>query len=68
MVLLEKEYIISLKEVHRINRKKSPCLPEIGEVVLVVGDERNKEEWREARVEEPVKGRHGVIRGVALRY
>ena len=37
-----KEYITSLMEVHRINRRKSPRLPEIGEVVLAVGDERDK--------------------------
>ena len=55
-------------EVHRINRKKSPCVPKIGEVVLVVGDERHRGEWIKARVEELAKGRDWVVRGVALRY
>ena len=63
-----KEYITSLMEVHRINRKKSPRLPEIGEVVLIVGDERNKGQWKKARVEELLKGRDSVVRGVILRY
>ena len=50
-----KEYITSLMEVHRINRKKSPRLPEIGEEVLIVGDERNKGQWKKAMVEELLK-------------
>ena len=63
-----KEYITGLMEVHRINRKKSPRLPEIGEVVLIVGDEGNKGQWKKARVEELLKGRDSVVRGVILRY
>ena len=63
-----KEYITSLMEVHRINRNKSPHLTEIGEVVLIVGDERNKRQWKKARVEELLKGRDSVVRGLILRY
>ena len=61
------EYITSLMEVHRLHRK-SLSLPEAGEVVLTVGDERNKGEWKKARVEELVKGRDGVVRRATLRY
>ena len=63
-----KEYINSLMEVHRINRRKNACLPQIGEIVLVVGDERNKGQWKKARVEELVKGRDDVVKGVLLRH
>ena len=39
------EYIHSLMEQHRVNRKPADY-PDVGEVVLVVGDERNKAQWR----------------------
>ena len=37
-------------------------------MVKVVGDERNKGQWKKARVEELVKGRDDVVRGVLLRH
>ena len=43
------EYIHSLLESHRVNRKTGPVL-DIGEIVLVVGDEKNREKWRKGKV------------------
>ena len=39
------EYIHSLLESHRVNRKTAP-VPDIGEIVLVVGDEKNRGKWK----------------------
>jgi hypothetical protein len=39
----KREYIHSVMESHRINRKNAP-FPEIGEIVLVVGDGKNRGE------------------------
>ena len=52
-------------ETHRINRGKQQ-IPEIGEVVLVVGEQKNRGEWMKGRVIRHVKGRDGVVRGVIL--
>ena len=59
------EYVHSLLESHRVNRKAAP-LPDVGEIVLVVGDEKNRGKWKKGRVMRHVRGRNGVIRGVAL--
>ena len=59
------EYIQSLLEGHRVNRKTTP-LPDIGEIVLVVGNEKNAAKWKKGRVMHHVRGRDGVIRGVSL--
>ena len=59
------EYIHSLLESHGVNRKTTP-VPDIGEIVLVVGDEKNQGKWKKGRVIRHVWGRDGVIRGVTL--
>ena len=43
------EYVHSLMECHLVNRK-SPVVPDIGEIVLMIGDEKNREEWKKAKV------------------
>ena len=58
------DYIHSLMEQHRVNKKPADY-PDVGEV-LVVGDERNRAEWRKAKVVRHVRGRDGVVRGVVL--
>ena len=61
----KREYIHSLLESHQVNRKIGPIL-DIGEIVLVVGDEKNRAKWKKGRVMRHVRGRDGVIRGVIL--
>ena len=61
----KREYIHSLLESHRVNRQIGP-IPDIGEIVLVVGDEKNRAKWKKGRVMRHVRGRDGVIRGVIL--
>ena len=39
----QKEYVHSLLESHRINRDVS-CLPKVGEIVLIIGEEKNRGE------------------------
>ena len=62
-----KEYIHSLMESHRIQRERSK-VPELGEVVLVVGDEKNRGKWKKEKVVNYVTGGDGVVRGVLIRY
>jgi len=59
------ESLHSLLESHRVNRKTAP-VPNIGEIVLVVGDEKNRGKWKKERVMGHVKGRDGIMRGVTL--
>ena len=61
----QREYINSLMESQRINGKQAKA-PEVGEIVLVVGEEKNRSEWKKGKVLRQVKGRDGVTRGVVL--
>lgn len=42
--------------------------PEVREVVLIVGDEKNRGVWRKGLVLRHIRGRDGVVRGVVLQY
>ena len=61
----KKEYVHGLMESHRIKRGGSDY-PEIGEIVLIIGDEKNRGEWKKGRVLRHIRGRDGVVRGVGL--
>ena len=62
---LQKEYIHGLMESHRINRVETQP-PEVGEIVLIVGDEQNRGKWMKGKVVQIVKGADGTARGVVL--
>ena len=61
----QKEYVHSLLESHRINRDVS-CLPKVREIVLIIGEEKNRGEWKKAKVLRLVKGKDNVVRGIIL--
>ena len=61
----QKEYIHGLMESHRITRVDTQP-PEVGEIVLIVGEEKNRGQWKKGRVLRIVKGADGVARGVIL--
>ena len=63
-----KEYIHSLMESHRIV-KGDGQLPRVKEVVLVLGEEKNRGLWKKAKVlVRLISGKDGVVRGVVRRH
>ena len=52
-------------ESHRISREVS-CLLEVGEIVLIVGEEKNRGEWKKAQVLRLIKEKDNVVRGIIL--
>ncbi|XP_068671293.1 uncharacterized protein [Montipora foliosa] len=52
-------------EGHRLNKEEG-ATPVVGEVVLVVGDEKNRGEWEKGKVMCLIQGEDGVVRGVIL--
>ena len=52
-------------ENHRVHRGVSG-VPEVGEIVLLVGDEKNRGEWSKGKVMRHIEGKDGVVRGVIL--
>ena len=61
----KREYIHSHMEFDRIQKGRSQ-LPEIGEIALIVGEEKNRGQWKKARVVKLIKGKDGVVRVVTL--
>jgi len=55
----------TLMDYHRINRTEA-VVPEIGEIVLIVGEEKNRGQWMKGKVLQHVTGRDGVIRGAIV--
>ena len=47
-------------ESHHIDRDIS-CLPEVGGIVLNIGDETNRGEWKKAKVLRLFKGKEDVL-------
>ena len=54
-------------EGHRLN-KETGTIPQVGEIVLIIGDEKNRGEWRKGKVVRLIKGKDDVVRGVTLLY
>ena len=52
-------------EVHRINKGKS-CIPKLGEIVLIIGMERNRGKWEKSKFIILTKGKDRIFRGVTL--
>ena len=55
----------SLMETHWLNKERGST-PKVGEVVPIVGDEKNCGEWKRRKVVRLIQGKDGVIRGVTL--
>ena len=60
-----KNHPLTYMESHRIKRGESDY-PEIGEIVLIIGEEKNRGKWKKGRVLRHIRGRDGVVRGVDL--
>ena len=64
-----REYVKILMDYHRINRTEA-VVPEIGEVVLISGEEKNRGLWMKGKVlqhvTKHVTGRDGAIRGAVV--
>eukprot|EP00794_Sanderia_malayensis_P007573 gene7573-biopygen6100 len=61
------EYIRGLRERHQLKHPmKSPNL-EVGDVVIIKNEDRNRGKWNLGIVEELISGKDGVVRGARLR-
>ena len=56
------EYVHSLIECPRVNRK-TPAALESGKIVLIVGDEKHRGEWKNAKVVRYVQSKDGLVEG-----
>ena len=60
-----REYVRSLMEQHRMKRSDAVILG-VGEIVLVVGKQKNRGICMKGKVLRHIKGRDGIFRGAVL--
>ena len=60
------EYLRSLRERHEL-RKSEQTFPQIGEIVLIESESKNRREWRTGMVTKLIKRKDDIVRGVKLR-
>ena len=60
------EYLKGLRERHKIVKGAELKL-QIGDVVIIKDDERNRAKWKLGIINNLIQGRDGVVRGVKLR-
>ena len=61
----KRKYVHDLMESHRLNKERGST-PKGVEIVLIVGDENKRGEWKKGNVVRVIEGRDGVVRGVTL--
>ncbi|XP_011408730.1 PREDICTED: uncharacterized protein LOC100636053, partial [Amphimedon queenslandica] len=64
-----KEYLLELREAHRIHLRNSPgrYWMQVGDIVVIHSDEKKRGFWSNGRVEELLTGRDGNVRSAVVR-
>ena len=60
-----REYVRSLTEQHRVKRSDA-VIPGMGEIVVVVGEQKNRGIWMKENVLRHIKGRDSIVQGAVL--
>ena len=47
-------------------KRSDAVIPEVGEIVLVVGGQKNRSIWMKGKVSHHIKGRDGIVREAVL--
>jgi hypothetical protein len=61
-----REYLTGLRERHKIVRGSKAEYPKVGDVVIVKGENKNRNTWKLGKIVRLITGRDGVVRGVEL--
>ena len=62
-----KEYVRNLREQHRRAGGKQTPHPSVGDMVIIKGDAKNRNQWKLGVVEDLIKGRDGITRGAKIK-
>ena len=62
-----REYLAGLRERHRIVRGSTTKYPEVGNVVIVKGEDKNRNTWKLAKIIRLIIDTDGVVRGAELK-
>ena len=61
-----REYLTGLRERHKIVRGSKAEYPKVGDIVIVKGENKNRNTWKLGKIVRLITGRDGVVRGVEL--
>ena len=67
MGVVASEYLRGLRERHNLKHKTKEHVLNEGDVVVIRGDDRNRNKWKLGVVDEMIKGKDDVVRAVRLR-
>ena len=56
-----------MREQHKLKNGGRERSPEVGEIVLVFGENMKRGLWKMGKVEELIAGKDGVVRGAKVR-
>ncbi|XP_046846776.1 uncharacterized protein LOC124440422 [Xenia sp. Carnegie-2017] len=62
----QREYLTSLRQSNLVNKSATESHPKEGDIVLIKGDNKNRNMWKIGKVTMLIRGRDGVMRGVKL--
>ena len=62
-----REYLVAIRERHNLNHKDKLANFQIGDLVIIKGESKNRGHWKLAIVEKLHSGKDNVIRAVELR-
>ena len=62
----EREYLTSLRQRYQANTRSTTGHPNEGDIVLIKGDEKNRNKWKIEMVTKLICGKAKVVRGVKL--
>ena len=62
-----KEYVHGLRERHRMNQGSKTSNLAVGDVVMIRGDENNRNLWKLGIIDELITEKDGVVRAAKLR-
>ena len=62
-----REYIIDLREQHKLSKSRKGPKVSVGDVVLIEQEGAKRNTWKLGRVEATIEGKDGVIRGAEVK-
>ena len=62
----QREYLTSLRQHYQTNHRSVTGHPKEGDIVLIKGEEKNRNKWKIGKVTKLIRGKDKVVRGVKL--
>ncbi len=60
----QREYLTSLRQRYQTNHRSVTGHPKEGDIVLIKGEEKNRNKWKIGKVTKLIRGKDKVVRGV----